>query len=273
MFVANNNYSYSYSSDRWQPLKPGSVSITTDADTNQVQATIVVKGLRGSPYSHTSSTATLQLGPQNSAFADDKNYVVIKQATDTSPQSTFKKGYHAPQPINDATVLTSIAATPGCACEYLTWGLWTSSIPDPNHSSRSFEAVGTYVAGMPTVQLPQTGSATYSGFMVGFAQQGSNSIYAATGTYQNVWSFTNRNGTFSGTFDGRGYSGATQATGPTGSPTFSGNFTSNTGYRSGTLNGSFFASPTDQAKYQAGTFAIGSNHSHYRASGIFAGQR
>lgn len=268
---SNNSY-YGGSSDRVRLLKPGTISITTDATNNTAQTTIVVKGLDGSRYDRQPSTATLAVGSQHSTFADDKNYVAYKLPTDTSPQSTFKNGYRPARPINDTTAVASVPAAPGCACEYLTWGWWASSIPDPNHPGRSYEAVGTYVAGkLPTVQLPTTGSATYSGFMAGMAQQGSNAAYAAAGTYQNVWNFQRRNGAFSGTFDGRSYSGLTYATGRSGSPTFSGNFYG--GYRSGTLNGSFFASPTDQAKYQAGTFAIGGNNSYYRASGIFAGQR
>jgi hypothetical protein len=41
----------------------------------------------------------------------------------------------------------------------------------------------------------------------------------------------------------------------------------------GGLNGAFFASPADAAKYQAGTFSIGTNSAPYKASGVFAGQR
>ena len=121
------------------------------------------------------------------------------------------------------------------------------------------------------MQLPQIGSASYNGFMAGIAQRGGNSPYLASGSYQNTWNFQTGRGAFAGSFDGRSYSGMTQTTGGTGSTTFAGTFTG--GHRSGSLSGGFFSSPSDVAAYQAGTFSIGGRHSHYRATGIFAGQR
>jgi hypothetical protein len=82
------------------------------------------------------------------------------------------------------------------------------------------------------------------------------------------WSFQNRNGAFNGSFDGRNYSGTASATSAN-PQNFNGNFSG--GNRAGQLNGSFFASPTDAAAYQGGNFAI--RGPHYRATGIFAGQR
>jgi hypothetical protein len=268
--TTQENSNFSNGSTRVRILRQGTVSITTDAANDQARATVEVNGLRNSHH-HSSSTAKLELGPQHGAFADDKNYGIIKLPTDTSPQSTFQRSNNAPQPINDASFLASVAATPGCTCEYLSWGQWASAIPDPNHPGRTYEAWGTYVAGKPpmAVQLPTMGSATYTGFMAGFAQSGGNNPYAATGTYQNTWDFAGRTGVFNGTFDGRSYSGNT--TGAAGSTIFTGNFIG--GNRTGGLNGGFFASPTDPAKYQAGTFSIGNSHSYYRASGVFAGQR
>ena len=156
-----------------------------------------------------------------------------------------------------------------CTCEFLNWGVWASSVRDPLNNSKTIAAIGTYVAGTPTtaVQLPQMGSATYSGFMAGFASN-NGQINPATGSYQNTWDFSRRQGAFTGSFDGRNYSGNMNSTGPT---TFGG--TINGGRRSGSLNGGFFSSPTDAAAYQAGTFSIGSARSHYQATGIFAGQR
>ena len=120
------------------------------------------------------------------------------------------------------------------------------------------------------------GSATYTGFMAGVAQKGTNAPYAAAGNYQNVWNFQTGRGAFTGSFDGRGYNGTIQGTGGT---TFAGAFNSNGGghHRSGSLSGGFFAAPTDAAgrppSYQAGMFSIGNNRSYYQATGIFAGQR
>lgn len=263
------------------PRKPGQVTITTDAVNNQASGTLVIRDLTGSH--RYSTTATLQLGgigglgAGNSVFIDDKTYAMVTQTNDPTRLSTISR-HGVTRPANDATVLASAAGlplqgTPGaCACEFLTWGWWASSIPQPGHSYRSYDAVGTYVAGKltPAVQMPQTGSATYSGFMAGVASSQGN-IYAAAGTYQNAWNFGTRSGVFNGTFDGRSYSGSTQAVVGSGGQTFTGSFSG--GNRSGSLDGAFFSSPADAAKYQAGTFSIGSDGSRYKATGVFAGQR
>jgi len=265
--------------------KPGTVSITTDATTGQAKGTLVLRDLAGSH--HHPSVATLQLGgtgglgATNSAFADDKTYVMITQHNDPSRLSSWQQG-HSRRQVSDTSVLASAGAvpsplpmqgTPGsCACEFLTWGWWAASVPDPRHHGRTYTAVGPYVAGTPTTsfQMPQTGSATYTGFMTGMVNNAGN-VYAGTGSYQNTWNFANRTGAFSGTFDNRGYSGMTQATPGSNGQTFTGAFSG--GGRTGGLNGAFFASPTDAAKYQAGTFSIGNNSAPYKASGVFAGQR
>jgi hypothetical protein len=166
-----------------------------------------------------------------------------------------------------ATVLASANNPATCTCEFLSWGVWASSVPDPRNNGKTYTAYGTYVAGTPTtaVQLPQTGNAIiYSGFMAGLASH-NGQINPLTGSYKNTWDFSARTGNLNITFGDRHLSGTTQAT--TGSG-FTGSFG-----RTGRLNGSFFASPSDAAAYQAGTFSIGGNHSRFQASGVFAGQR
>jgi hypothetical protein len=228
----------------------GTISITTDAANNQANGTIVV-GVNG-------ATATLPL-------SGTRNGTSVAMTNDPSRPSTLQIGDHTYQ-INPATTLTS-ASNPACTCEFLSWGKWNSSVPDPRDDSKTLTARGTYVAGTPSVQLPTMGNATYSGFMAGYA---SNNSQLITGTYQNAWDFRARSGVFNGSFDNRSYSGTIQGTGTT----FAGTFTSTSGHhRSGSLNGGFFSSPTDAAAYQAGTFSIGGNHSRYQASGVFAGQR
>ncbi|MGZ5904756.1 MAG: hypothetical protein ACXWKQ_05355, partial [Reyranella sp.] len=213
--------------------------------------------------SHHSATATLQLSGTGHGTS-------VVMTNDPSRPSTLQIDGH-PYPINPTSVLASASNPSTCTCEFLNWGVWASSVRDPLNNSKTFTAIGTYVAGTPTtaVQLPQMGSATYSGFMAGFASNNGQINYA-TGTYQNTWDFSQGRGAFTGSFDSRGYSGTTQRTGGT---TFAGNFTSTGGHRSGTLNGGFFSSPSDPAAYQAGTFSIGSARSRYQATGIFAGQR
>ena len=38
---------------------------------------------------------------------------------------------------------------------------------DPSNPNKSYTAFAFYVAGIPTIQMPQTGQATYNGSMVG----------------------------------------------------------------------------------------------------------
>jgi FecR-like protein len=265
--------------------KPGTVSITTDATTSQAKGTIVLHDLGGS---RRPSVATLQLGgtgglgATNSAFVDDKSYVMVTQYNDLSRLSSWEKGGVRYQATDTSVLQTASAGlplqlpmqgTPGpCVCEFLTWGWWAAGVPDPRHPGRTYTAVGPYVAGTPTAsfQMPQTGSATYAGFMVGVVNNAGN-VYGGAGSYQNTWNFANRSGVFNGTFDGRAYSGTTQATAGSNGQTFTGTFSGGGG--TGGLNGAFFASPTDAAKYQAGTFSIGNNSAPYKASGVFAGQR
>jgi hypothetical protein len=265
-------------------LRPGEVSITTEATTGQARGTIVVSDLQGSTYP---STTTLQLGgtggrgAANSAFIDDKTYIMVTQYNDLSRLSAWQESGRTFQATDTSVVASAGTApipfqipsqgTPGsCVCEFLSWGWWGSKVPDPRDSRITYTAVGAYVVGTPTtsVQMPQTGSATYSGFMAGMVNN-NGTVYAGSGSYQNAWNFGARTGAFNGTFDGHAYSGTTQ--GAAGSNSFTGSFTGGGG--PGALKGGFFASPSDAAKYQAGTFTIGNDQAPYKSSGVFAGQR
>jgi hypothetical protein len=236
----------------------GTISITTDAANNQANGTIMV-GVNGSHHS-AAATATLQLSGTG-------NGTSVAMSNDPSRLSTLQIGDRS-IPIHPDTLLASTSNPSTCTCEFLSWGVWASSARDPLNNGKTFVAVGTYVAGTPSVQLPTIGSAIYNGSMVGFATH-NGQINGATGSYQNTWDFAHRSGNLNITFDNRSYSGTAQATGGPGSTTFAGNFSG--GSRSGSLNGGFFSSPTDAAAYQAGAFSIGGRR--YQATGIFAGQR
>src|SRR5216683_8301005 len=218
----------------------GTVSITTDAANNQTTGTIVV----GLNSSHHPATATLQVSGAGNVLASANT-----PATVLASANRF------------ATVLASANSPATCTCEFLSWGVWASSVPDPRNNGQTYTALGTYVAGTgtPTVQLPTMGSATYNGFMAGFASH-HGEISPLTGSYQNTWDFRAHSGNLNITFGDRHLAGTTQASAGSG-------FTGSFGH-TGRLNGSFFASPSDAAAYQAGTFSIGGNHSRYQASGI-----
>ena len=69
-----------------------------------------------------------------------------------------------------------------------------------------FDIVSTspYVAGTMTtqIQMPQTGSATYNGSMMGNVWNNGNT-YSATGSYSSTWGFATRAGSFNASFDGQ----------------------------------------------------------------------
>jgi hypothetical protein len=260
--------------------RPTDVSITTNASTNQSQATIIIRGLDGTLLS---PTATLQFGgtSTSSFFIDDKTYGMT-QTDDPSRPSKVKPliGQEKTITLTDGALVSAAAnngssvpivvrGTPGaCTCEFLSWGWWQADI----HYTSGYRAGQTdivaaapYVVGTLTtaIQMPQTGSATFNGFMAGSVQNGANA-YNAYGSYNSTWNFASRLGTFNASFDGRTYNGGAAAVPGSGGTNFVGAFAG--GGNVGTLAGSFFG---PGAQSQAGSFAI--SGAQYKAGGIFAG--
>jgi hypothetical protein len=263
-----NSASYSYGSQRVRTLRQGStVSITTDPANNQAMGTIAVPRLRGGK-AQLELGGVNGLGAENSSFADEKTYAMVTQTNDPTRPSTFATGGQS-QPLPNTTVLVSTGPVPGCTCEYLTWGVWASSFTDPRNPNRNYETIGHYVAGKLTsaVQMPTTGSATYNGSMAGLVRDHGN-VRGGTGSFQLNWNFANRGGNFSGAFDGRNFNGTMNA--GAGSPQNYSGHVSGSGV-SGPVNGAFAGSPTDSAAYTLGDFSL--RGPHYRASGVYAGQR
>ncbi len=83
------------------------------------------------------------------------------------------------------SLYTAANVTP-CTCAFLTWGQWSS---DANHNKGNNAGgnnqgnLATYVTGTltSTVQLPNTGTATYVGDMSGSVRNGGNSYLAVGG--------------------------------------------------------------------------------------------
>ncbi len=168
-----------------------------------------------------------------------------------------------------SSVPIAVQGTPGaCTCDFLSWGWWQADI---NYTSgyragqTDIIAAAPYVVGIPTTafQMPQTGRATYNGFMAGSVQNGAHA-YNAVGSYSSDWSFAGRAGTFNASFDNKTYTGGAVAVPGTSGASFVGAFTG--GNNVGTLAGSFFG---PAAQSQAGSFAI--SGPQYKAGGIFAG--
>lgn len=254
---------------------PSDVQGSINPSTNRVASTIVLRQAD-------TSVTTLQLGgtPTTSVFIDNRTYAMVT-TDDPSRPTTVQVNGNTYNIQNSSSVALSSGflqqpvAFGSCSCEFLTWGQWATAISYPaNYRPNQIDIVSAtpYVAGTMTtqVQMPQTGSATYSGSMMGNVWN-NGSQYSATGSYNSSWGFASRAGSFNASFDGTNYSGSASATPGSGGTSFTGSFSG--GGRSGSLSGAFFASPTDPAKYQAGGFTIGANSTTYKAAGVFAGQR
>jgi len=266
---------------------PTDVVIRTDPISNRVEATIGVRQFDGA-----STFAIFRLGGINvgrtgqSSFIDDQAYAMRDRTsggatTSVTVGSTTSTGAD----VVSRTILASYGATPvpgffagqgvtPCTCEFMTWGWWSG---DVNYASSSAYNPGgrdrlnlaTYVAGTltSTVQLPTTGTATYTGHAVGNVQNGSNA-YVAAGNYINAWNFGAQTGAVTiSNFDGVTYSGTTSLI--TGSVQFNGSIAG--AGRTGSVTGAFFSSPTVPARGQAGNFGI--TGSGYKAVGTFAAQK
>lgn len=270
-------------------VPPGNVSLSTNADTGIVSATITVPGWDGSGNPANSATFDLGGTSGSSVFLSDDTYVVVSTSASVTQNGHTSSG-------SDVASLTLLASsgvlslngfiasqnvTP-CTCQYLTWGLWLGGI---DYSANSVFNPGgedalnfaSYVAGTltTTVQLPNTGVATYTGHMLGNVNNSGNSSYLVAGTYSNTWSFASQTGAVTASFDGAGFHGTTAlSSGTVNFATTAPIASTGAAGRSLTLNGSFFSAPTGAnaaTAYQAGRFGV--TGANYQASGTFAAQR
>lgn len=257
---------------------PTGVVVSTDAPSNRAQGSFALFN-----PDNPGTNSTLQWGSitgasrSTSAFIDDQNFA-MRQSLDIG--STYNGANAAVARIDMTTAGTAPdsdwlpVGVSFCTCQYLTWGYWQGDIrydAGPRTGERDRVHLGTWVAGeLPNVvDLPISGTATYSGHMIGNVENTYNK-YVAAGSFTNQWNFGTREGNFNASFDGANYAGTM-----VGSPAHV-NFTGGIGdsndlSRTGTVNGSFFRSPTDAAAYQAGSFNI--SGPNYKAAGTFAGQR
>ena len=128
------------------------------------------------------------------------------------------------------------------------------------------------------VELTPTGSISYSGRAIGEVFNG-ESLYTASGTFDNTWSIGMRRGEVQMQFDGTAYSGVTEI--QEGTASFIGTLNAADGgvMRGGGVVGSFVASPSDPIAGEIGRFSISEIAGEieatevYRASGTFAAER
>jgi hypothetical protein len=143
--------------------------------------------------------------------------------------------------------------------------------PPPTSFPVSFPGGGDQKPPSPQPQvtnLPQTGSVSYGGVMVGVV----NGHSISTGSYSSNWSFGQRAGTFTANFQGANFQGNI-AGGPRGTFSTPTAIQANNQPRELRVNGGFFG-PGGQPDYQAGNFNINAtNRGNYSAEGVFVGQK
>jgi hypothetical protein len=253
------------------------VHIQTDPTTNRLAATFNIQAQNG----QVNEAIALNFGSltgfssASSAFIDDTRF----GATESPPGN--------PSTVNGTPVTRSqlfmvssgtlgsvtIDGVQLCACEFLKWGYWSGEIAYPDTTAGqtvlSRAHLATWVAGdLPSlVEIPNVGTATYNGSIVGNVVNGANQ-YIAAGAFSHNWSFATRTGALAITnFDTRNFTGsASSANGRD----FTGTINATAGI-SGQYNGSFFKGGADPVAAMGGQFTM--SGSNYVAAGTFAAQK
>jgi hypothetical protein len=265
---------------------PTNLVIKTSATTNKAQFDIAAESALG-----VAGTAILDLflGDEDAAFGDSSTSSGRSAFIDNGAFGAVELPSHN-QIVDGSTLagtqaklgiatgdvgqLFTAAGISSCDCNFLQWGFWGGRIELSAGVDRRTHLAAWVAGELPTqVQVPTTGTATYTGHMMGTVNTPS-ATYLAVGTFQNAWNFGTRAGTITITsFDGQNYTGSASA--PMATPRdFSGSFSnaSNTGM----LHGSFAKSSTDNVGGQMGDFHIkdiSTSGTNYKAAGVFAAQR
>lgn len=229
----------------------GKVSMTFNASQSSFSAEFTQ--IDGDSYSYNDSIGfTDSYG--GAVYLDDKTFA----ASGGSNRAYVMSSKVAPVKIFDGGTSSEL-----CNCNYLTWGWWGEA--DTGDGSIISGHLGNWIIGDVTanVDMPASGTATYSGNAVGTVVTGS-SQYIATGQLSATVDFAARNGTVSiSDFDSHSF--ASGVTFPS-SSSFSG--TNGTTQITGAfVNGS----SGEAAKGMMGSFATSSGS--WSASGIFGGNR
>jgi hypothetical protein len=165
-----------------------------------------------------------------------------------------------------------------CTCEYTRWGFWSADNyrPNPDGKNEVDRAnLMTWVAGRlaAAVDVPNSGTAVYNGFVVG-SFKNVNNQYLAAANFTATANFGSGNGTvLIPNLDGRNYGGG--FTIPEGHNALTGTLVSSgTSGASMAITGAFFNGATDPVKDVAGRFTVTAPVStNYIGAGIFAGSR
>jgi hypothetical protein len=272
----------------------GFASVSTNASSNRISAQFV-NGINTGPNNPVALTLnfgglTGSLDGGRGTFIDNSTFAATDSASTASQINGVNLPIESPGQPGTRIALVSSGALPGalnsitpagvsfCPCQYLQWGYWTGEADQVNGQGNltayARANINTFVVGPQTINMPTTGSGTYTGAAVGSVYNNGASYLAVGGASTN-YNFASGTGTFAVTnFDGRNFSGSVgqqtgNFTGPTGVNQYSGNI-SGTNLAGNTYG--YFYGPN--AEETGGRFAVQSlSGPTYLAAGIFAAKR
>ena len=191
-------------------------------------------------------------------------YPTASSGATNSPTAAMVTSGTVPGAAN--SLFQAAGATP-CACQYLQWGYWQANIPASNQGGPSNTVqssyINTWVAGQPTMNLPPSGTGSYSGAAIGTVNN-NGVAYLAAGGYSLNYNFGSNTGSVSiSNFDNHTFtSNSVGGGGGAYAATIAGSGAN------GSLVGQFYG---PGAAETGGSFAVHQNSGpSYIASGIFA---
>jgi len=294
--ITGNAGGLNFTSAQGQPyIVTGPISISTNRDTNKVQATI---NATAQTPSAGYNTLTYQFGTvganagRRDAFVDDRNFAVLE--SDVNPQQangqTLVVNGDPTQAGKLYLVNANVAPPPNsllngagasyCQCQFLQWGYWGGDLLTGNATNNSISRVDrggiNFWAAGPATPLSDIATlqgqnfvGTYAGHAIGsVSNNGAN--YVAAGGFNGTYSFGTRAANFTiSNFDGNTFNAA--GTVPLNGASYTLNGTAPRTGMTGTLNGTFYG---PMAAETGGNFTLQSTLGvPYMASGIFAGKR
>ncbi|WP_181920042.1 FecR domain-containing protein [Paraburkholderia sp. BL6669N2] len=245
-------------------IDPSNFAITTDTANNRLHVNLQLSG-------HPAMTLGASTG--QSAFIDDSRFAAANGSVamvnanllrDSSGSLPASLNMPNGQPIPNYS--------------YLQWGFFFGDTGGTAGTDLEHLHLGVWVAGREADpgQLPNSGSATYSGFAMGQVTVG-KSVSIAVGSFDNTWNFAQRAGVTNMNFDGVRYSGLSRMRGGV---VFDGPLSNVGANRAGSMVGNFVQAADGSTPAggpppaMAGRFVLQeTSGASYRAAGVFGAQR
>ncbi|MES0809282.1 FecR domain-containing protein [Roseibium sp. SCPC15] len=299
-----NYYDYGVGPVGYSSTGPSDFSVTFDSSEHSLGGSLTVRDTNGQDADVDSITVRFGYdqdgsGTWRAAFIDDDTYAArnsrdrsatylitddgekVEHDPDNNPNTYFVPHTLVKSADGNTSADNAIlGGTTACTCAFLEWGYWGTSLDyddkDGNLTSseqrRDQFHLGTWVAGDVTnsVNLPNSGSASYAGHAVGNVIN-NGAQYLAAGDFNMSVNFADRAGTATiSNFDGRTMSGVVNEQTIANGNLFSGTL-SGTGSLTGDLNTSFVGGPGGNHDGVIGNF--NASDGSWSANGIVAGEK